>query len=70
MIKIYAIPGCTRCEMLKNILDNRNMEYEYFCDIVETTKIGADNNISTAPIVEYKDKFYTYADFVKEINKE
>lgn len=29
MIKVVGNKGCSRCEMVKNILSNKNVEYEY-----------------------------------------
>ena len=29
MIKVIGNKGCSRCEMVKNILSNKNVEYEY-----------------------------------------
>jgi glutaredoxin len=29
MVLIVGNPNCTRCEMVKSVLDNKNIKYEY-----------------------------------------
>ena len=35
MIKVYGKEGCSKCENLKGILNNKGVEYEYIHQVVQ-----------------------------------
>jgi glutaredoxin len=58
-IMVYGKAGCSRCDMVKNILNNKNITYEYFdLETLPTDKQEAikdlakkSNEIMVLPII-------------------
>ena len=67
-LKVYGKQNCGNCILLKNILDNNKIEYEYSDDQKELMKIGSATRIMSAPIVEYDGKYYTMQEIIKILN--
>lgn len=65
MIKVYGKQGCTKCESLKNILNNKGMEYEYIEDLKTLMMVASKARIMSAPVVEKDGNFYTMEKFLE-----
>jgi arsenate reductase-like glutaredoxin family protein len=57
MIEIYGTPSCSKCNMVKKILDQKGTEYEF---IESFTKQNRE-----FPIIYIDEKEYTYEEFLK-----
>lgn len=55
MIVVYGIPNCARCDQVKNILDNKGIDYKYKTidkDIrKESLEFIVGRTITSAPII-------------------
>lgn len=67
MIKIYGKENCGNCVSLKNILIDRNIEFEYIEDIKTLMIVASKARIMSAPVVEYKGEFYNMNKFLEVI---
>lgn len=67
MIKIYAKENCGKCTSLKNILINKNIEFEYIEDLKELMIVASKARIMSAPVVEYNNNIYTMEAFLEVI---
>lgn len=65
MIKVYGKQGCAKCESLKNILNNKGMEYEYIEDLKTLMMVASKARIMSAPVVEKDGNFYTMEKFLE-----
>ncbi|MDO4589020.1 MAG: glutaredoxin domain-containing protein [Fusobacterium sp.] len=65
MIKVYGKQGCTKCESLKNILNDKGMEYEYIEDLKTLMMVASKARIMSAPVVEKDGNFYTMEKFLE-----
>lgn len=65
MIKIYAKENCGKCNTLKNILQDRNIEFEYILDNKKLMIIASKARIMSAPVVEYNDSVYSMEAFLE-----
>jgi len=50
---LYAIPDCPYCDKAKQLLEDKNISYEYIVlrDIQKRKEIGTRYNMKTAPII-------------------
>ena len=67
MIKIFGKNDCSKCEEIRLILENKNISFEYFNDKKTLMIIGSKSRIMSAPIIEYKERYYSMEDFLKEL---
>jgi len=62
-VKVYTLKKCTHCPVLKQMLKDKNIEYEEI-DIANPKTMAylfsKDPSIVSAPILEIGDKIYTY----------
>ena len=67
MIKVYGKENCSKCLSLKNILTDRNIEFEYIEDMKILMIVASKARIMSAPVIEYNDSIYTMEAFLKVI---
>lgn len=65
MIKVYGKEGCSKCESLKEILNNKGVEYEYIQDLKTLMMVASKARIMSAPVVEKDGNFYTMEKFLE-----
>lgn len=65
MIKVYGKVNCSKCQLLKNILDEKNINYEYIDDLKTLMMVASKARIMSAPIVEKDEKIYTMEQFLE-----
>lgn len=65
MIKVYGKVNCSKCQLLKNILDEKNVNYEYIDDLKTLMMVASKARIMSAPIVEKDKKIYTMEQFLE-----
>lgn len=65
MIKVYGKEGCSKCENLKGILNNKEVEYEYIQDLKTLMMVASKARIMSAPVVEKDGNFYTMEKFLE-----
>ena len=68
MIKLYS-SGCTRCNMIENILRAKNIEYEVTHDEMHYLDIANNNNITVMPFAEIDGKIYNSMELQQWINE-
>ena len=61
MIKVYGKVNCSKCQLLKNILDEKNVNYEYIDDLKTLMMVASKARIMSAPIVEKDEKIIIMA---------
>lgn len=61
--------NCPKCARIESLLKSKGIGFESCCDIETVCKVGAEQNISFAPILMVDDKFYGYKDIIKWINE-
>ena len=69
MINIYGKKGCGQCEAIKNILKEKNIEFNYNDDMKTLMTVGSKTKIMSAPIIEEDGKFYNFSDFVSHLQE-
>ena len=72
-IKIYGMHGCGKCEMVKKVLNNKGVDYEYVDDAQRTLDIAIENSIRVAPVCVVDAKTMNSEDFlalVKDFSRE
>ena len=52
MIKVYGKENCSKCLSLKNILTDRNIEFEYIEDMKSLMIVASKARIMSAPVIE------------------
>lgn len=67
MIKVYGKENCSKCNSLKNILENKNLDFEYFDDIKTLMIVASKARIMSAPVIEYNNNFYSMEKFLEVI---
>lgn len=67
MIKVYSKENCNNCEMIKNKLKESKIEFEEIHNEEEMLRIGQENFIMSAPIVQIDDKYYSGIDGLKKL---
>lgn len=65
MIKVYGKVNCSKCQLLKNILDEKNVNYEYIDDLKTLMMVASKARIMSAPIIEKDEKIYTMEQFLE-----
>lgn len=65
MIKVYGKNNCSRCQILKNRLDEKKVDYEYSEDLKTLMMVASKARIMSAPVVEKDDKIYTMEQFLE-----
>lgn len=65
MIKVYGKDDCSKCETLKNILEEKKIEFQYSKDLKTLMIVASKARIMSAPVVEYKGEFYTMEKFLE-----
>lgn len=65
MIKVYGKTNCSKCLTLKNILDEKKVDYEYIEDLKTLMTVASKARIMSAPVVEKDDKYYTMEQFLE-----
>lgn len=64
-IKIYSIPNCSNCRMVKSLLKENSIEFEQEENLEETIKLSEKYNIISAPVIEIDGKFFNSIEAVK-----
>lgn len=64
MIILYST-GCPRCNVLKQKLDSKKIEYTIFHDI----DAMLDKGITNVPMLEVEDRLMTYPEALKWLNE-
>lgn len=67
MIKFYSRKGCSQCNAMKGILDNKKIEYEYIDDENTVLEIAQNNGIMGVPFGEINGVIYKPVEFKKLI---
>ncbi|MBQ3437299.1 MAG: glutaredoxin family protein [Fusobacterium sp.] len=67
MIKVYGKENCGKCISLKNILTDRNIEFEYIEDLKALMVVASKARIMSAPVVEYNNNIYSMEAFLEVI---
>ncbi len=65
MIKVYGKADCSKCKNLKNILDEKQVDYEYIEDLKTLMMVASKARIMSAPVVEKDGKVYTMEQFLE-----
>ncbi|STO31684.1 glutaredoxin-like protein NrdH [Fusobacterium necrogenes] len=65
MIKVYAKSDCSKCKVLKNILDEKKVDYEYVEDLKTLMIIASRSRIMSAPVIEKDGKAYSMEQFLE-----
>ena len=65
MIKVYGKVDCSKCQTLKNILDEKKVDYEYIEDLKTLMMVASKARIMSAPVIEKDDKIYTMEQFLE-----
>lgn len=65
MIKVYGKNNCSRCQILKNRLDEMKIDYEYIEDLKTLMMVASKARIMSAPVVEKDEKIYTMEQFLE-----
>ena len=65
MLKVYGKENCGNCKNLKNILDEKKVEYEYIEDLKTLMIVASKARIMSAPVVEKDGKFYTMKQYLE-----
>lgn len=55
-ITVYSTTGCSRCQMIKAFLQNKNIP---FTEKLDETEFMLEHGFRSAPVVEIDGKFYT-----------
>lgn len=65
MMKLFSLPGCGRCQILKEKLINKQIAF----DIVEDMDTMKEHNITTVPVLQVNNDVYLqYAQANQYIN--
>lgn len=67
MIKVYGKINCNKCESLKNILKDKNINFEYNQDLKTLMIIASKARIMSAPVIEKDGAYYTMEKFLEVI---
>lgn len=58
VFKLYSLPNCPMCKLLKGVLKTKKIEYE----IIEDEKILKKEGISEVPVLSINNKKYNFND--------
>ena len=64
-IKVYSLPSCPRCMVLKSKLQAKGIEYEE----ISSEEILIEKGFMTVPVLQIDDKYYQFGEAVKVINE-
>ena len=64
-IKVYSLPSCGMCKMLKRELDNRSIVYTVCEDKEEMAKM----NITSVPVLSINGELFSFKDALKKIKQ-
>lgn len=67
MIKVYAKENCGKCISLKNILKDKNIDFEYIEDLKSLMIVASKAKIMSAPVIDYNGDIYTMEKFLEVI---
>ena len=63
-IKVYSLPTCGMCKMLKRTLDNKQIHYT----VCEDTEEMARMNITSVPVMSVDGELYNFKEALKMVN--
>jgi glutaredoxin-like protein NrdH len=60
-VTVYTLPNCVQCHATKHLLEQLGVDYVVvdLTDQPKMVKIFADQNLTAAPIVTYKDQIWS-----------
>ena len=58
---LYTKPGCPKCDILIRKLDMKGATYNRVNDIEEIVRIGEEQGINTAPILEIDGEYLDFS---------
>ena len=64
-IKVYSLPSCSMCKMLKRELDNNSIVYTVCEDKDEMRKL----NITSVPVLSINGEHFSFKDALKKIKQ-
>lgn len=64
-IKVYSLPSCGMCKMLKQQLDNLNIKYTVCEDTEEMRKV----NITSVPVLSINGEHFSFKDALRKIKQ-
>ena len=64
-IKVYSLPSCGMCKMLKRELDNNSIGYTVCEDKEEMGKM----NITSVPVLSINGELFSFKDALKKIKQ-
>lgn len=64
-IKVYSLPTCGMCTMLKRELDNRSIVYTVCEDTEEMAKL----NITNVPVLSVDGELFSFKDALRKIKQ-
>jgi len=67
-IIVYGMKHCSMCRMLKQKLENKNIDFQYIEDEQVIMKLAQEVNILTAPIVKIDNNYFNLQDSAKELH--
>ncbi|MDO4690876.1 MAG: glutaredoxin domain-containing protein [Fusobacterium sp.] len=67
MIKVYGKENCGKCNSLKSILMEKNVDFEYIEDLKTLMIVASKAKIMSAPVIEYNNNVYTMEAFLEVI---
>jgi glutaredoxin len=64
-IKVYSLPSCGMCKMLKQQLNNLGIKYTVCEDTEEMRKV----NITSVPVLSINGEHFSFKDALKKIKQ-
>ena len=64
-IKVYSLPSCGMCKLLKRELDNNSIVYT----VCEDTKEMRKMNISNVPVLSINGELFSFKDALRKIKQ-
>ena len=64
-IKVYSLPSCGMCKMLKRELDNHSIVYTVCEDKDEMAKM----NITSVPVLSINGELFSFKDALKKLKQ-
>lgn len=68
VIMVYGKDNCSKCQSLIERLKELNKPFAYNNSISVLRRIGSQTRIMSAPIINDNGKWYSYEDYIKELN--
>lgn len=69
MVQLYTRPGCSKCSILKLKLQQAGINFSQIDNEETLIKIGLENNISSAPILQVDANFYDFSRALEYIKR-